>query len=203
MKILSVADRVDPILMEMAAVNRYGGTELILSCGDVSPEYLLHLQRMFDVPLFYVRGNHDIRYQSKPLGPCVNIHGRLVKYKNLKFLGLEGSRWYNGGPAQYTEGEMRKKVRHLRARLWWNQGVDVVVTHAPPRHIHDAEDLCHRGFKTFRWLIDRYRPACFLHGHIHTIFSDPSQRITLINGTRVINSYGHYYFEAQPYGVTF
>jgi Icc-related predicted phosphoesterase len=73
--------------------------------------------------------------------------------------------------------------------------VDLVVTHAPPRFVQDAEDLCHRGFRSFRWLIDKYSPEYFIHGHIHGSFSEPSQRVTVVNKTKVINSYGYYLLE--------
>ena len=159
------------------------------------PEYLASLTGRLNAPLFYVCGNHDIRYPDKPLEGCANLHSRLFTCNGLTFLGLEGSRWYNGGPHQYTEREMRRKIRHLRPRIWWKGGVDIVITHAPPRHIHDAEDRCHRGFKSFRWLLDKYSPHYFIHGHIHAIFTEPSQRVTLVNRTNVINTYGYYLFD--------
>jgi Icc-related predicted phosphoesterase len=73
--------------------------------------------------------------------------------------------------------------------------VDIVITHAPPRHIHDAEDRCHRGFKSFCWLLDKYSPNYFIHGHIHANFIEPSQRVTIVNRTNVINTYGYYVFD--------
>ena len=92
--------------------------------------------------------------------------------------------WYNGGPYQYNEKQMKTHIRRLRPALWWRKGVDVVVTHAPPRGIHDGDDLCHQGFACFRWLIDKYRPRLFLHGHIHAFFQDDTERTTLIDTTR-------------------
>ena len=79
----------------------------------------------------------------------------------------------------------------LNPLLWWNRGVDIVITHAPPRHVHDAEDRCHKGFKSFHPLIRRFSPKYFIHGHIHANFNDPAERETTINRTRVINSYGY------------
>jgi Icc-related predicted phosphoesterase len=86
-------------------------------------------------------------------------------------------------------------VRKMRFQLWRHKGVDLVLTHAPPRYIHDAEDRCHRGFRCFRRLIDKYRPRYFIHGHIHALFADDSERITVVNSTSVVNSYGHFVFE--------
>jgi Icc-related predicted phosphoesterase len=46
-------------------------------------------------------------------------------------------------------------------------------------------------------LIEKYSPTYFIHGHIHTHFSDASQRITLYNRTCVINTYGYYLFDVD------
>ena len=195
MRVLCTSDEVVPELPDLLKSGRIEKPDLLISCGDLPPEYLRSLLVAFNAPLFYVRGNHDIRYERNPPTGCVNIHGRVVRFGNLRILGLEGSRWYNGGPNQYTEGQMRHLVWRLSPRLWWTGGIDLVVTHAPPRFIHDAEDLCHRGFKTYRRLIQRYAPRYFLHGHIHMHFSDEAQRITQVGGTRVINCYRCYHFE--------
>ena len=198
MRILSVSDYVVPALFDNFEVGQFPKIDLILSCGDLPPEYLSKLNNLFNAPLYYVRGNHDIRYDSKPLGGCIDLNARIVQCQGIKLLGLEGSRWYNGGPHQYTEKEMWKTIRRLRPRFWWqNKGLDIIITHAPPRYIHDAEDLCHRGFKSFRWLIDRYSPNYFIHGHIHAEFNDPAERITIINKTKVVNTYGYYLFEVN------
>lgn len=181
-------------LYERFDAQRFSGIDLILSCGDLPPEYLSFLSDAFHAPLFYVRGNHDIRYQPRPSGDCTNLHARLVRFKGITLMGLEGSHWYNGGPHQYTEREMRRIVWRLRPRIWLNGGFHVVITHAPPRHIHDQENRCHRGFKVFRWLIEKYAPSHFVHRHIHFDSSETSLRETRVNRTAVINSCGYYLF---------
>jgi Icc-related predicted phosphoesterase len=90
---------------------------------------------------------------------------------------------------------MREIARFLRPRLRRRGPLDIVVTHAPPRRVHDSEDPCHRGFQVYRRLIDRYQPKYFLHGHIHRRFDDPWERITRIGRTQVINCSGYYLFE--------
>ncbi len=197
MKILSVSDCVEHALNDRFDAARFSGIDLILSCGDLPPEYLEHLNAVLNVPLFYVLGNHDIRFVQKRPAGCVNIHARIVRHGGLNIMGLEGSRWYNGGPFQYTEARMRKTIRGLWLELWRKGGVDIVITHAPPRHVHDAEDQCHRGFTCFRKFIDKYSPGFFVHGHIHVRFSDASQRATVINQTRVINTCGYHIFETE------
>ena len=196
-KILSVSDVEDLDLHRHVGDRRFADLDVLISCGDLPPEYLSRLSHVLNLPLYYVGGNHDIRYKSKLPQGGINLHGRLEQIKGLNFLGLEGSRWYNGGPFQYTEGQMRSIIRKLRPTIWWQGGIDIVVTHAPPRHIHDAEDLCHRGFRSFRWLIEKFQPNYFIHGHIHRHFSDPSERITAVDTTKVVNTYGHNILEIE------
>lgn len=200
MKILTVSDRVEPAFKDRKKPSELAGTALILACGDLPPEYLTLLTTSLNAPLYYVKGNHDIRYTSKPPLGCRDIHARIVKAGGLRILGLGGSRWYNGGPNQYTDHQMKWTLWKLQPLLWWNKGVDIVITHAPPRHVHDAEDRCHRGFKSFHPLIRRFSPSYFIHGHIHAHFNNPSERMTTINNTKVVNSYGHYLFEIDTGG---
>jgi predicted phosphodiesterase len=195
LKILCVSDVVTPELYDNLDPSRFGPADLLISCGDLPPEYLIFLNRSFKAPLYYVRGNHDIRYDNKPMSGCKDIHGILIRHGPIRILGLSGSRWYNGGPNQYTEMEMRRSLWRLVPKIWWKGGVDIVVAHAPPRHVHDAEDLCHRGFRSFNRMIQRHRPAYFLHGHIHAHFKNDEQRITTLGRTRIINCYGYFKFE--------
>ncbi|MBC2709670.1 MAG: metallophosphoesterase family protein [Desulfosarcina sp.] len=197
MKILSISDIVVPELSDRFDAQRFDGVDLVLSCGDLPPEYLSYIRERLDAPLYYVRGNHDIRYKTAPPLGCVNIHQRRITFRGLRIMGLEGSRWYNGGPIQYREYQMRQMIWAMLPGLWFKRGVDIVVTHAPPRHINDAEDRCHRGFKSFVKLISRFKPRYFIHGHIHAHFTDPSQRVTRVGNTRVINTFAYHLLETD------
>jgi Icc-related predicted phosphoesterase len=199
MKILTVSDFVDPGLQSAWETGRIGAVDLVLACGDLPPEYLGQLANAFNVPLFYVLGNHDIRYTAKPAPGCTDIHARMVHFAGLSFLGLEGCHWYNGGPHQYTEWQMRMMILRLMPALWWRGGPDVVIAHAPPRFVHDGEDPCHRGFHCFHTLMRRFRPRYFIHGHIHRHFDDPAERMTRIYATTVVNAYGWFEIEIGGY----
>jgi Icc-related predicted phosphoesterase len=195
MKILTVSDKVEPFLYQHFDSAQAPQADLILSCGDLPPEYLSSLSTALNAPVYYISGNHDIRYAHHPPEGCVNLASRLIRIRGLNILGLEGSRWYNGGPYQYHERQMRQKIRRLRFQIWRQGGLDMVITHAPPRHVHDAEDRCHKGFDCYVKLIQRYAPAYFIHGHIHKRFYDPDERVTLVNRTQVINTCGHTFIE--------
>ncbi|MBT8329706.1 MAG: Icc-like protein [Desulfofustis sp.] len=194
MKILSVSDIVVSDLVGTTSPIEADSIDLILGCGDLPPEYLARLRAKYDVPLYYILGNHDIRHQLVPQG-CLNITGRIVHHGSFSFLGFSGSRWYNGNPNQFREREMRAQIRKLWFPLWRLKRLDVLVTHAPPRHVHDAEDRCHRGFSCYREFIRRHKPRFMIHGHIHRFFKTPAERLSVVNGTKVMNSYGYHVFE--------
>lgn len=196
MKTMCVADTVVKELLDLVGGGpAIADVELLLSCGDLPPEYLTALRARYDAPLLYVLGNHDLRYQTAPPVGCTSVDRRLIILGGKKVVGFSGSRWYNGNINQYTEEQMGGFIRKLRFTLWRNKGIDVVLTHAPPRHIHDAEDLCHRGFRSFRGFIDKYRPRHFLHGHIHALFDSEEERRTSLDSTQVINCYGYHLLE--------
>jgi predicted phosphodiesterase len=75
MKILSVSDRVVSTLNDNFDAERFPKVDLILSCGDLPPEYLSYLVSSFNAPLYYVRRNHDIRHDSKPPTGVSNLNG--------------------------------------------------------------------------------------------------------------------------------
>jgi uncharacterized protein len=172
-KILCVSDTIMPQLESAANLRRrYNDIELVISCGDMSAAYLEFIISVLNVPLFYVRGNHDEGYFEQPPGG-EDLHKRVVKYNGLTFAGLEGSIKYNDGRIQYTEQQMSLMVMGMATSLGIRRmnkgyGLDVLVTHSPPRGIHDAEDRPHNGFKALLQFMRWYRPRYLLHGHVHT-----------------------------------
>ncbi|PIE61900.1 MAG: Icc-like protein [Desulfobacterales bacterium] len=195
LRILTVSDVVDNALIHKIEKKSLGPVDLIFSCGDLSPEYISMIKERVDAPLYYVKGNHDIRYRPDNTMGCENIHGRVITVGSLNILGLEGSMWYNGGPNQYTEAQMKKIIFWMAFKIWRKKPIHMVVTHAAPRHIHDKEDPCHRGFQCFNRLIEKITPDYFIHGHIHGLFDSLDARTTHVNTTRIINTCGHVLME--------
>ena len=190
MKILMLADEESRYLYDYYRPGALKGYELILSAGDLRGEYLSFIVTMANRPLLYVPGNHDGRYAQRPPEGCENIDGRLVKINGLRILGLGGSYMYNGGPHQYTERQMRRKIRRLSFQLWRHRGVDVVLSHAPVYGCGDMADPAHRGFECFRDLIEKYQPKLWVHGHVHQRYGHEFVRERRIGDTRVINACG-------------
>jgi Icc-related predicted phosphoesterase len=201
-RILAVADHEDRALAEHFDPRRWAGIDLIISCGDLDSDYLDYLVSRLNVPLLYVRGNHDSRYAEQPPGGCQNIDGRVVRVSGMRIAGLEGSRWYGGNGVEYTDRAMRWRTRLLRLRLKMSRGVDIIVAHAPPSFPTDGGgdgppaqvDRVHAGFDAFRDLIQVCHPRLFLHGHTHLGYGR-GKRERWIGETRVIDCYGAYVVE--------
>jgi Icc-related predicted phosphoesterase len=190
MKILALSDQVVDHVYSPAVRQRYPGVDLILGCGDLPAYYLEFIECQFNVPLLYVPGNHDSDQFRVPGGQ--DIDGRFVRVRDLALTGLGGSRRYKAdGRHQYSEADMRLRLIPLLPRLLWRRlryghGADILVTHAPPRGIHDSSDLAHTGFETFRRLIRLIRPRLLVHGHVH-LYSGKETRETRLDGTRILN----------------
>ena len=195
MKILCLSDEECPALWDYYTPGKLKGYDLILSCGDLKASYLSFIVTMARCPVLYIHGNHDTGYSRKPPEGCDCIEDQLVEYNGLRILGLGGCRRYRPGDHQYTEKEMRKRIRKLRFKLWWHKGVDIVIAHAAPYGIGDDNDIAHRGFEAFVDLIERYEPKYFLHGHIHMNYGKDIQRVKQLGNTQVINVYERYELE--------
>ena len=169
--------------------------DLILSCGDLKSDYLSFLVTVARCPLLYVHGNHDTGYSRRPPLGCDCIDDKLVVYNGLRILGLGGCRRYHPGAHQYTEKEMRRRIRKLRFRLWLSGGVDIVVTHAPAQGVGDGEDPAHKGFEAFLLLLDKYKPQYLLHGHMHLSYGQDQTRVRSYGSTTVINTTERYELE--------
>ena len=187
MRILALADEECPALWDYYVPGRLKEYDLMISCGDLKASYLSFLVTMGRAPLLYVHGNHDGDYRRNPPEGCDCIEDTLMVYNGVRILGLGGCNRYRPGDHQYTEKQMRKRIRKLRFKLWWHKGVDIVVTHTPPKGIGDGEDYAHRGFQALVDLIEKYQPKYLLHGHVHTNYGDDIVREKTHGETKVIN----------------
>ena len=199
MKVLFVADVEDKMLYDFFRKDRVEGVELIVSCGDLKQDYLDFLMTMVNVPMIYVRGNHDTSYFDYPPLGAVCIEDRIVKFKGVRFLGLGGCiRYKNDCRTMFTEREMRRRIRKLRFKLFVNRGFDVLVTHSPAEGYGDMEGShTHKGFKCFNDLLNKYKPGYMVHGHVHSNYG----RVKLTNqhpsGTEIYNCCGYRIVDIQ------
>lgn len=187
MKILCVADEECKALYDYYVPGKLKEYDLILSSGDLKADYLSFLVTVGSAPVYYVHGNHDTGYDTRPPEGCDCIDDKLVVYNGLRILGLGGCRWYHEGKYQYTEAQMRRRIRKLRFKLWWLGGVDIVVTHAPAEGFGDMPDPAHKGFRAFLELMDKYKPMYLLHGHVHKNYGTKVETEHTYGETRLIN----------------
>lgn len=189
MRILFISDEESKFYWDFFKKESFEGIDLIVSCGDLDAAYLDFLTTMTSIPVLYVRGNHDYKYDKRPPEGCICIEDEIYEYEGIRFLGLGGSYRYRNGKNMYTEKEMRERVRKLWFKLFKKKGFDVLVTHSPAYGVNDGEDLPHRGFQIFVELIKKYNPKYFVHGHVHMNYGRQYPREDMIGETKVVNSY--------------
>ncbi len=187
MKILAVSDEESPYLWEHYVPGRLKEYDLIISAGDLKPDYLSFLVTMARCPVLFVHGNHDEVYDSHPPEGCDCIDDSLVIYNGVRILGLGGCMRYHPGNYQYSEQEMVRKIRKIRHVIKKAGGVDILVTHSPARGLGDRDDPAHIGFTCFRDLLSDVKPPLMLHGHVHPQYDFSFVREHFFEDTRIIN----------------
>jgi calcineurin-like phosphoesterase family protein len=217
--VLAVSDEVDDALC--ADVGAVREARLIVACGDLPFDYLGYLMNALDVPLVFVPGNHDpdvsgyrvsrsgltlrAGLPARPPWPdgAVSADLAVVDVAGLRVAGLGGCRRYSEGPNQYTQRQQARRAHSLSRRARWRKirdgrGVDVLLTHAPPRGVGDREDPAHQGFEALSWLTGRLRPSLLLHGHIHP--DELPTRVHRLGRTVVRNVVGRHLLDIEPGG---
>ena len=189
MKILVLSDEPSKWLYDFYEEGRLAEYDLILSCGDLPANYLSFLVTFAKAPLLYVTGNHD-HYDKKPPEGCICIDDQIYEYEGVRILGLGGCMQYiPGAPNQYTEKDMKKRVRKLSREIRKKKGFDILLTHAPAHGLGDMSDLPHTGFKVFLELMDKYKPKFLFYGHVHMNYGKGAVRELKYKDTTVVNGF--------------
>jgi predicted phosphodiesterase len=208
MKLLVVSDVELPYLCCAPLKERFPNIDLVISCGDLSSEYLAYISDALNAPLYYVFGNHqgplpydDERIRKIPQGTDID-QKCVVDQTGLILAGVQGSLQYNYGHYQYTQLQMWLKVLAfvptlLHNKIKYGRYLDVLVSHAPAWQLLDAKDWPHRGSKAFRWLIDTFKPMLHVFGHIHLLRQDAKFQMN-IKHSLVMNTYGYREIEIIP-----
>lgn len=188
-KILAISDTE---ILEKFSIEKlkemFFDIDFIMSAGDVSNHYLDFLVTALNKDLIYVNGNH-VYGTNHDISFCKNIDGKVIEYKGLRILGLDGSQKYSRGPHQYSEKEMSSKI--LKNIFYLGFGhLDIVLSHSPPRFVHDKDDFTHRGFLVFHKVIKNFKPKLWLHGHVH-LHNHLQNEESTIDKTKVVNVYGY------------
>lgn len=205
---LAVSDETSEVLRHGAA--RRLDVDLILAAGDLPFDYLAELSDAVDRPGVLVPGNHDPDISGYTQrhglwlragqpddwpGPAgyADADGVVLDVAGVRVAGLGGSVRYRPGPNQWTQAQQARRARRLvraarRGTRRDGRSVDVLLTHAPPRHCGDREDGPHHGFDCLHAVVEALRPRLLVHGHIHPHGEAVPDRT--IGGTRVVNVVG-------------
>jgi hypothetical protein len=214
MRVLCIADHVDPLIYSTGLKSRYGTVDMVLSAGDLTLDYYDFIVSTLNKPLYFVYGNHHLEGRTEEgMGPdplrrrgnlkggggiacgATCLEGKVVRKKGLILAGLGGSIWYNGGGNQHTDFTMFLVMLRMVPGLLWHRIVhgrflDVLVTHSPPYGINDLPDPCHTGFRVFLWFLRTFKPRYLVHGHVH-LYDRNAAREAHYGGTTIINAYDH------------
>jgi hypothetical protein len=198
-RLLAASDERDPALEVAANRASLEPVDLVLGCGDLSPDWLGFLADAFLAPLVFVRGNHDSG------GPWPAPHEVPVPASGIDSRSLPGFEvlalpWpaFDRGRARRDERAAWRQIIGIGpARLLRGAPDIIVVSHVPPRGAGDTpDDPYHLGFAAYEFVARRLRPRLWLHGHT-SLAAQPSWRVQH-GPTTVVNATGSVLVELTP-----
>ena len=83
MKILCVADHIDPLVYSSSVKSRFGDVDLVLSAGDLPMDYIGFIASSLNKPVGFVFGNHNLKElptfsrSARPLLDSTSIHSQI------------------------------------------------------------------------------------------------------------------------------
>jgi Icc-related predicted phosphoesterase len=200
-RVLSISDTVIPFIHSPSISEKIRDVDFVIACGDLPYYYQEYIIKKLNIPVYFVRGNHDslVEYSSgeERLAPRggVDMHLHIAREEGLLLAGIEGCIRYNHwGHFQYTQMEMwghflRLVPGMLLNRVPYGRYLDILITHAAPWGIHDKPDWTHQGVRAFNMLLRLFKPKYHFHGHNHVYETDKVVE-TQVGDTLVINTYG-------------
>ena len=60
------------------------------------------------------------------------------------------------------------------------------------------DDLPHSGYACFNELLDKYKPAYMVHGHVHQEYGQFQRELIHASGTKIVNGYQKAIIEVEP-----
>ena len=220
-RILCISDHIDPLIYSNQLKERFKDIDLVVSAGDLELPYYGFIVSTLNKPLLFVFGNHNLKrighyrreYREQSLRAITSdtflektygslyVGGKVKRVEGLIIAGLGGSMRYNNGMNQFSEYQMRMNIlklfpKLLFHRIFHGRWLDILLTHSPPFGIHDREDLCHRGFKSFLWFMRIFKPQYLIHGHVH-LYDLNEVRESSYKNTKIVNAYEHTMVEIE------
>ncbi len=188
MRILAIADVESKFIYDFFNPNNFKDIDLVIAAGDLNRHYLSYVATVIPVPLLYIYGNHDGKLLYEPPGGCICIDNEVYEYKGLRIAGLGGCMRYTGGTFQYTEKQMKSRIK--KNWLKYRKGIDILVTHSPALGLGDGHDRAHVGFQCFLDLMEKYEPQLMIHGHQHKCYGHFEKKHHH-HQTTIVNAYDY------------
>ncbi len=165
-------------------------TDLVVCAGDISNfehnlNKLLEHLNSFSSPVLIIHGNHEGAELMKELcadySNLVFIHRAIYQLNELQIVGYGG-----GGFSIKDNGfeEFAKRIKNQLSKKF------ILVTHAPP--YGTKLDLVlgeHKGNKSIRNFIVKYKPLLAISGHLH----ENANKTDILKTTKLINPSKHGY----------
>ena len=171
MRILHYSDHGTPEFRTL-----YDTCDLLVTTGDLEYYDFPTLEELPNKkPAFGVYGNHDSGNYMEMLG-IINLHMKVYTFAGLRWGGFQGCLRYKEGSMQFSEEEAEAFARDFPS-------VDVLLLHAPPFGMLDAQDPVHVGSKAIRRYIEEKQPRYVFCGHLY----EPAQ--ATFGKTEIIRGY--------------
>lgn len=183
-RLLALADQEPHI--PLARLVRHHQPDAVVLLGDLEPHWVDQLGRFADLPVLGVYGNHDDGKYLEARN-TTDLHLTSAEVGDVVFAGFEGCvRYKRGAALQYSQREAHRLARRLPA-------ADVLLSHAPPRGVHEEpdDDRAHQGFEALLAYIEQVQPRLAFHGHT----PPPPRRSERIGATVVVHVVGAQVFD--------
>jgi Icc-related predicted phosphoesterase len=140
-----------------------------------------------------IAGNHDSCLLTKYWKDAVKEAG--IIYLEHEYYEIEGRKIF-GSPYTPTYGNWNFMVSREKLSKYWEaleEGIDVLITHGPPKGILDIAEKFDRNIEfcgdgALMKAVNRVKPKFHLFGHIHDNHGIKNNGFRIINDTTFINA---------------
>jgi Icc-related predicted phosphoesterase len=143
-------------------------------------EFLSWLEAQPALHKLLVAGNHDRCSEAEPEWFARETAARGIVLLDDSEITIEGVRFWGSPVTPRFRNMAYNRERGTEIRRHWEKiptGIDVLITHGPPRGIGDRMFLgAHVGCDDLRERVGELRPAVHIFGHIHEAFGEHALR---------------------------